>query len=162
MKRSNLLLACLALAFVSTMSIVAPAAAGDQVPLQGSFDGQSVQSLNADGSIHDVITSTGNASHLGQFGMVIDATVIRPFGSGSIVLVADNGDTVTATFTGMAGPSGTPGVVLIVEHATITGGTGRFEGATGSFDIARLFIPATGEVTGTIDGTISTVGSAKH
>jgi hypothetical protein len=162
MKRSNLLLACLALAFASTLCIVAPAVAGDQVPLQGSFDGQSVQSLNEDGTIQDEITSTGNASHLGQFGMVIDATVVRPFGSGTIVLVAANGDTVTATFTGMAGPSGTPGVALITEHATITGGTGRFAGATGSFDIVRLFVPATGEVTGTIDGSISSVGRSKR
>ena len=160
MKRSNLLVACLALAVVSMMSFAAPAVAGDQVPLKGSFDGQSVQTPDG-AAVHDEITSTGNATHLGQFDMVISATVNRPFGAGTIVLVAANGDTLTATFTGIAVPSGTPGVVLIQEHATITGGTGRFAGATGSFDIERLFVPATGAVTGTIDGSISSVGAGQ-
>jgi hypothetical protein len=161
MKRSNLLLACLALAVVSMMSFVAPAVAGDQLPFNGSFVGQSVQT--PDGSaVHDEITSAGNATQVGQFVMVISATVNRPFGAGTIVLVAANGDALTATFTGSSGPSGMPGVVLITEHATITGGTGRFAGATGSFDITRLFVPATSAVTGTIEGTVSSPGANRQ
>jgi hypothetical protein len=163
MKRSNLLLTCLALAVVSMMSFVGPAAAGDQVPLTGSFDGQSVQTPNPP-LVHDEITAAGHASHLGQFGMVISATVdpVARTGSGIIVLVAANGDTLTGTLAGASSPSPTPGVIMIVEQVTITGGTGRFADATGSFTIERLFDRTTGAVTGTIEGSISSVGSSKH
>jgi hypothetical protein len=45
-------------------------------------------------------------------------------------ITAANGDTLTADFTGEAqvGP-----IISILEHATITGGTGRFAGAAGNF-----------------------------
>jgi hypothetical protein len=42
-----------------------------------------------------------------------------------------------------------------VESATITGGTGRFTSATGSFTVERLFDPSTNITTGTFDGTIA-------
>ena len=50
----------------------------------------------------------------------------------------------------------------IVEDATITGGTGRFAGATGSFTCERLYDTIEGTTTGSFEGTISTVGAGKH
>jgi len=50
-------------------------------------------------------------------------------------------------------------VVRIVEEATITGGTGRFAGATGSFTTVRLYDPVAGTTSGSFEGTISTPGS---
>src|SRR4051794_37202058 len=121
MKHSNLLLAWLALAVVSTMTFVAPASAGDQVPLRGGFDGQSVQTPNPP-FVHDEITASGQASQIGQFTMVISATVdpVARTGSGDIVLVAANGDTLTGTLLGASSPTPTPGVIHIVEQVTIT------------------------------------------
>ena len=43
-----------------------------------------------------------------------------------------------------------------LEIGAITGGTGRFEGATGSFDAERVVDMAHGTVTESFDGTIST------
>jgi hypothetical protein len=46
--------------------------------------------------------------------------------------------------------------------ATITGGTGRFAGATGSFVGDRLVDMAHGTVTESFDGTISTPRGSKN
>ena len=51
-----------------------------------------------------------------------------------------------------------PGFLYIVETATITGGTGRFAGATGSFVCERLYDIAGGTTIGSFDGTISAPG----
>jgi hypothetical protein len=47
-------------------------------------------------------------------------------------------------------------VLSIVEHGNITGGTGRFAGATGSFDVKRVEDGTTGRTIGFFSGTIST------
>jgi hypothetical protein len=48
-----------------------------------------------------------------------------------------------------------PNIVAITETATVTGGTGRFAGATGSIQVERVFNRATGVTTGTLQGWIS-------
>ena len=53
---------------------------------------------------------------------------------GTLELVAANGDKIFATFTGL-GTFINPTTASVVEIATITGGTGRFAGATGTFTI---------------------------
>jgi len=77
---------------------------------------------------------------------------------GTYQFVAANGDRLTASFSGQATPTLAPGVLAIVETATITGGTGRFAGATGSFSCMRLFNTVTGKTTGSFAGTISAPG----
>jgi len=98
--------------------------------------------------------ATGNATHLGQFTVQFPHTVnfATARGEGTYTFTAANGDTLTADFTGQAqtGP-----ITSIVEEAVITGGTGRFAGATGSFTVRRLFDRAAGTTTGSFDGTIS-------
>jgi hypothetical protein len=42
----------------------------------------------------------------------------------------------------------------VVEEHTITGGTGRFAGATGSFTLERLVSTVTGVTDGSFDGSI--------
>jgi hypothetical protein len=48
-----------------------------------------------------------------------------------------------------------------VETATITGGTGRFAGATGSFTAERTFYVASGKTIGSSEGWISPPGQAQ-
>ena len=55
-----------------------------------------------------------------------------------------------------------PGVLSVLDTATITGGTGRFAGATGSFTVERVFVMATSEITGSFEGTISSPGASKR
>jgi hypothetical protein len=98
--------------------------------------------------------ATGTATHLGQFTVqfphIVNFATSR--GEGTYTFTAANGDTLTADFTGVAQPGP---VTSIVEEAVITGGTGRFAGATGSFTVRRLFDRGAGTTTGSFDGTIS-------
>src|SRR5262249_36631642 len=102
------------------------------------------------------------ATHLGNFelveSVVVDFGTVPPTGAGTYTFVAANGDTLTADVTGASAPV-EPGVVLITEHAVITGGTGRLAGATGSFTVERLIDLVTHETVGSFEGTISSPGS---
>ena len=149
--------ATLALVLVASMALVRSAAAGDRVPLKGNFEGTSARTPLDPPFVQDVITASGEATHLGRFDMVATAVVNLPTRSaiGTYEFVAANGDTLTATFTGASEPTATPGVILITETATITGGTGRFAGATGSFTSERLYDTIAGTTIGSFEGTIS-------
>ena len=94
--------------------------------------------LNAVGS------TTGIASHFGQFSFTyqLTATLANGTATGSGHLIAANGDSVYTTITGSADLT-TPGLASITEIDTITGGTGRFAGAQGSFTVERLVVSAT-------------------
>jgi len=71
------------------------------------------------------------------------------------MFTAANGDMQTAQFTGQATPIMGTNFLYIEEVATISGGTGRFAGATGDFKAHRLFETVEGITVGFFDGTIS-------
>ena len=100
------------------------------------------------------LVGSGHASHLGRFTVVGDLTLnlATASGTGTAVYTAANGDMLTATATGQAVVGG--GFATVTETVTVTGGTGRFEGATGTLTVVRRIEQATGVSTGTIDGTI--------
>src|ERR671930_1617463 len=99
---------------------------------------------------------TGTATYLGKFTEHITLQVDIPtaHATGLATFTAANGDTLTATVDGQATPTTTPGVVSIVEVYTITGGTGRFAGATGTFTREHTLNQATGVSSGTFSGAI--------
>ena len=67
----------------------------------------------------------------------------------------DGHATLTATLNGTAQMIDPPNVIATSETGVITGGTGRFAGATGTFHVDRIFNRATGETTGSFEGWIS-------
>ena len=71
---------------------------------------------------------------------------------GSFTLTAANGDTLFGTSTGLG--TVVDGIAYIQETHTITGGTGRFAGATGTFAAGRVLVEATGIFASSFDGTI--------
>jgi hypothetical protein len=151
----------LVLAALAVLGLASTAAAGAQVPFQGSLDGVvTITPLNPP-FVSALVDATGNANQLGQFTLAIPHVVNRAtrMAIGSYEFTAANGDTVFAVFTGQATPTATPGVLYIEETATITGGTGRFAGATGSFICERLFNTITGTTSGSFEGTISSPGA---
>jgi hypothetical protein len=76
-------------------------------------------------------------------------------GDGEFLFTAANGDTLLADFSGSATPTAAnPNNFDIVEFATITGGTGRFAGATGSFTVERFFDTTALTTVGTFQGTL--------
>lgn len=150
-----ILIAMLLLSVVAIPGFAAPAAE-QQLPFKGSiraaetyvFDFPTMY-VNANGS--------GNATMLGKYDFSYQITVNLLTGDGSgglIDFVAANGDHLYAEGTAHGGPSSTPNFDEVTENYVITGGTGRFIDATGSFTVRRLVNPITGISSGTFEGTI--------
>ena len=83
------------------------------------------------------LLASGNATHLGRFTMDYTHRVEGLDGVGAATFTAANGDTLTTTATGKATPTSSPTAFTVVEVHTITGGTGRFTSARGSFTLTR-------------------------
>jgi hypothetical protein len=147
----------LALVFLVVMTLAGPAAAGDEEPFKGSLEGVvTIHSSLPPPFVSVLVEATGKATHLGKFMLEIPHVVNRDnrTGIGTYEFSAANGDMLFADFTGQATPTATPGVLSIEETATITGGTGRFAHATGSFISERLFDTVAGTTTGSFKGTL--------
>ncbi len=105
------------------------------------------------------ITGTGHATHLGNGTFValstIDFTTQPPFHlGGTATFTAANGDEFYTTFTGTSTPNG-QGTFDIINAHVITGGTGRFQNATGNFVGYTVAFPGHAEGSIDYDGTIS-------
>ena len=119
----------------------------------------SIQALERS-EINDLILSvralgSGKATHLGRFIVRYDAEVDLQTakGIGSAHFVVAHGDSLFAEGEGQATPTETPGVITVVEQYQITGGTGRFVGASGTINLDRILDNA-GNTSGTISGNI--------
>jgi hypothetical protein len=143
------------------VSLAGPVSAGDQIPFKGTLSGTAVVTPLSPPFVAVRIDATGSATHLGRFTLVAPHVVngATLVGVGTYLITAANGDTITADLAGTAVMVEPPNVLAITETATVTGGTGRFAGATGSIRVERIFNRATGVTTGTLDGWISMAGS---
>ena len=126
------------------------------VPFKGEY---TTVAQFLDGPAKQKITGTGNATHLGKSGFVADATVNLttppPFAiAGTAVFTAENGDKFYTRFTGTNTPTGTGTSRGDFIH-TITGGTGRFNNATGSFTGIALVNAASPTNSVSFDGHIT-------
>jgi hypothetical protein len=135
--------------------------AGVLVPFRGTLDAGVTHADGGPNTDLVTLTGTGQATQLGQFSFSAPHSVntMTRTATGSFEFTAANGDTLSATFTGIAMPTATPGVISIVETATITGGTGRFSGAIGSFTVSRLYDRNIEMTSGSFSGTISSPGA---
>ena len=147
--------ALLLLILLASTTFAAPAAGERQLLLKGSFEAVETHEFGP-GIMFVDATGVGNATHLGLFTYDLQAEVSLPSlaASASAILIAANGDRIFGEGSGQGTPTGAPNIVSIVEAYTITGGTGRFAGATGSFTVERLLDRTTLVSSGTISGTI--------
>ena len=137
-------------------ALVAAASMSKEMHLKGSFKALETSQLDLP-IVHVTATGSGEATQLGRFTVSyqVDVNVQTGAGTGlSAEFVAANGDSLFAEGTGQASPTGTPGTVNITENYTITGGTGRFANASGTFTVERVASETTGETSGTLSGTI--------
>ena len=115
-------------------------------------------------SVH--LDAAGVATHVGRFTLEaphrVDLSTVPARGAGTFALRAANGDTVTGRLQGLGTPTENPDVYTIVETYAVTGGTGRFAGASGSFTAERMINLATLVTTGSFEGTISSAASARQ
>ena len=133
-----------------------------EVPFKGRWEGAvTARTALPPGFLSITFEGTGNATHLGRFTVeirIVLNTTDRTL-TGTYEFTAANGDTLTADFAGES-PLMPPGVPQTsVETATITGGTGRFASASGSFTAERVVDLATFLTTGSFNGTISSPGA---
>ncbi|SMC00339.1 hypothetical protein SAMN00120144_1953 [Hymenobacter roseosalivarius DSM 11622] len=105
------------------------------------------------------ITGEGQASHLGKATFEASSTIFfapqPPFtNSGTSTMTAANGDKLYSTFTGTIVPQPDGKRLVTVRH-TITGGTGRFDRASGYYVGVTLADPTTPSGTLNIEGELS-------
>lgn len=100
--------------------------------------------------------TAGNATHLGRISATADQCV-KGFEilDGEAIYIAANGDELYATYTGRIVSVTPDGVAVIEADQDFTGGTGRFEAATGhAFEVVSVDL-VEGTVQGTVVGNIS-------
>ena len=148
-----LLLAAVTLAFAAHS-----ARAGDQVPFKGRAEGAVVSMAPDPAGVVLTALAGGNATHLGRFSRE-ETLLLNPMTgilAGAITFTAANGDQLRCTFAGgFISPTTATGTY------TFTGGTGRFENATGS----AAFVASTPDgvhLSAEFEGTLSSVGSNKN
>ena len=135
---------------------LAAASARRPLSFKGSIEALETYQINGP-TMLVTATGSGEATHLGRYTVSYEVKVDLPTVSGtdlSAQYVTANGDQLFAEGSGQATPTDNPSVFVVVETYTITGGTGRFEDATGSFTETRQVNIETGVTAGTIGGSI--------
>ena len=148
--------------FVVSIISTAPISGANSVPLKGTWSGVTV---SADPSTFPVVQivadGNGQLTHLGRYFMTSPHTTDVFTGEtiGDQIFTGANGDTLTAFCAGFPQQDPATGIVAGGLDCDITGGTGRFEGASGSY---VFFLHASPDPNGpgfvteaTIDGEIS-------
>jgi hypothetical protein len=144
-------------ALLSTAALGGPAACKKELAFRGSFGGS--ESFAVEPPLLLINGSgTGKATHLGHCMATWDREAFLADGSqtASYHFIAANGDSLFVESIGQADLTLAPDI-HVVENGTITGGTGRFAGATGSFTLERVVVltgPDSDTVSGSFDGAI--------
>ncbi|HET9288424.1 MAG TPA: hypothetical protein VFO26_12795 [Gaiella sp.] len=154
MKIRHPLFVGLVAAFTLSLAIVAASAMAAETPFKGTVSAVETGTVVPPLRFLDR-EGTGNATHLGKYTehitMVINLVTMAS--TGTATFTAANGDDLLATVAGQATRT-SPTTLSIVEVYTITGGTGRFADATGSFTLESTVDQTTGASSGAFSGTI--------
>lgn len=136
--QGSILVAPLLLCVITPLANAVPGSVAQEVRFKGQSGGvaTTVGFDPGTGTVYVRAEGKGNATHLGSFEIVGDSRINIFTGTveGTWTLTAANGDILLATMEGF-GIDPTHGA----GHFTIVGGTGRFEGATGSYQQSITF-----------------------
>jgi hypothetical protein len=167
--RSNIYLPMAAMILAAALAV--PAAAQKPVPFEGALQWQDADKGGPDTAFVVDTSGTGIGTPVGQFSFTQEATVNLVTGAetGSAHWIAANGDSIYTTIAGSVPSSPrsahslvlASGLIRITEIHTITGGTGRFAGAQGSFAVDRLASPTAFITFGSFHGSITSPGAAQ-
>jgi hypothetical protein len=144
MTRSNVYLPMAAMILMAAFAL--PAAAQKQVPFKGMFYGQDAHDTplppGATTVVIRTITAGNGTGHLNRFLLVREITgdLLTLTHTGSAQWIAGNGDSIDTTVVAVrpAVLSDNGDYFIFTETHTITGGTGRFKGAQGSFEVELM------------------------
>lgn len=131
------------------------ALAGAELPLRGTYQAQE-STVEQFPLVFVEGNAWGNASHLGRFSATYEAEVnlltLAAFGSAHFL--AANRDSLFAESFALSTTFLGDYTFLIEEVYTITGGTGRFAGASGTFTVEFMLNVATHQRSGRLEGSI--------
>lgn len=146
------------LVVIATLALPMQAAAAEPVPFSASESGTfQVLGVCATGGVVLDVNGTGQATQLGNYTAHYRECLDPATGAvtnGSFVLTAADGDTLFGAYSGQAQPTSNPSVVHYDDPGVITGGTGRFVGASGLVTASGTADLATGEYTGRLAGSV--------
>jgi hypothetical protein len=143
--------------------LLSKAAASKMVPFKGTLTYQSTPApvdRCGPGEIGASLTKVGNATHLGRFTVASSQCfdpATRAITKGEAIFTAANGDQLFARHSGRV--TGSPPVLAFEIDYTVTGGTGRFAGASGSIRATGHRDTRTGGGSASLVGVISSPGS---
>ena len=145
----------------SASAIVKHSASGTELPFRGSYTINTNGVFTPPSTLVISGTATGHASHVGRFTAttvdVVNTTTATS--TGTYTLTAANGDQLIATTAGGEDQFIPPNVSHVTLLATIVSGTGRFDGATGTFTVRSIsvldFATASSSGSGSFDGRIN-------
>jgi hypothetical protein len=160
----------LLLLLISLCCFAMPVSAGEQVLFKGTFDPTVVSSTVLDSThlqfnVNVIVRATPLGNAQGPAIFILDETTLTY--TGQATWYTENGDSVLLTFAGTFVPTSTTsttGIYDNVETIKVVGGTGRFEGATGTGVAGGQFDFDTGSAPAPIPfvGTISLPLSHHH
>ena len=154
MKIRHLPVVGLVAACAVSLASVAVSAAAAETPFKGTVNAVETGQVVFPTRFADR-EGTGNATYLGKYTehVVLQINLLTMSSTGTATFTAANGDTLSASVVGQATRTG-PTTLSVVEVYTITGGTGRFADATGSFTLNSTVDQLTGASSGTFSGAI--------
>jgi hypothetical protein len=154
-------LAAALVAGVTMLLLPAAALARADVPLKGSDAGDFSlgASCGASSSVVE-IDGRGNATQVGSYSYeaheCFNTSTLEY--TGQFTMTAANGDEIHGSYAGVVYPIGTTSSARYLQAGTITGGTGRFSGASGTLTIdgiATFTSSSGGDYTQTVWASIS-------
>lgn len=152
------------------LASLVPATAGELVPFHGTDSG----TVHVIGQPSPTVfvtqnISSGEGTLVGAYTLegteqldvsMRQTTGVVTISQGGAVLTAANGDQIFLSYSGQA-TVGANGLLTSTFPATVTGGTGRFAGATGTLIFSSVGSLG-GQFTETINGEFSSPGSSGH
>jgi hypothetical protein len=135
-----LVLAAVALTFNHSIAL-----ADDGMPIEGFLAASFTQSQTSPGIVDILANGIGKLTNVGNFSFQLHKTIDRnatvPVFSGTFTITAKSGDTLTGTYTAVTSRPDSGGFGIITGQLAVTGGTGRFQSASG-------FVPFTSVANG--------------
>lgn len=141
-------------AMLMVAALASPAMAQHAVPFRGTMQAAEDDTGFQFPLAGKTLEGTGQATHLGRFTLVSDfaVNVTNGTATGTFTMTAASGDTLVGNFVGVGTVDGS--VASITETYTISGGSGRLTGTSGTIVISRVLDTVTGLSAAVMNGVI--------
>ena len=148
----------LALAATTLTFMQSAALADDGMPVEGILAVNFTSSPTSPGIIAISANGIGNLTNVGnlsfQLQKTLDTTGKVPLFSGTFTITAVNGDTLTGTYAAVGAAPDAGGFGTFSGQLTVTGGTGRFQSASGFIPFGAMANGGLGQAAYSFKGSL--------